>query len=159
MDFIEIWKNVPVKLILKNKGGIYTAYHFVDSNNLRVEMSSKKRRQQKKCALKQRIEVLLYTCIEVSVFLFFFCRQKEQLLILLFSLLVNVSIGGENFESCSAWEGANGLPWGRKDCRSGDWRSEKLYRYLENELHHVSKNAALPQVFFFHILRTVPKDF
>ena len=100
-------------------------------------------------------------CTLVLRFLFFysFFADRKNSYLFFYSLLVNVSIGGENFESCSAWEGANGLPCGRKGCRGGDWRSEKLYRYLENELHHVSKNAALPQVFFCHILRTVPKDF
>ena len=28
--------------------------------------------------------------------------------------IVNVSRGRESFGSCSAWEGANDLPWGRK---------------------------------------------
>ena len=34
-------------LILKDKSGIYNVYHIADSNNLRVEISSKKRGQQK----------------------------------------------------------------------------------------------------------------
>ena len=56
-----------LRIILKNKGGIYTFYYFVDSNKLKIETSSKKRRQQNKGALKQTIEAPLYTCIEVSV--------------------------------------------------------------------------------------------
>ena len=35
-----------LRIILKNKCGIYTVYHFVDSNKLQIETSSKKRRQQ-----------------------------------------------------------------------------------------------------------------
>ena len=51
-EFMEMWKNVSLRPTMKEKGGIYTVYHFVDFNNLRVEISSKKRRQQKKSALK-----------------------------------------------------------------------------------------------------------
>ena len=32
---------------------------------------------------------------------------------------VNRKRGGESFGSCSAWEGANDLPWGRKDLPGG----------------------------------------
>ena len=41
-EFIERRKDVSLRLILKDKGGIYTVYHFVDSNNLRAEIFSKK---------------------------------------------------------------------------------------------------------------------
>ena len=51
---------------MKGKSGMYTVYHFVDFNNLRVEISSKMRRQQKKGALKQTIETTLKICIGVS---------------------------------------------------------------------------------------------
>ena len=58
-----IWKYFPHKVeytilrenstkilekdILRDKDGIYTVHHFVDSNNLRVEISSQKKRQKK----------------------------------------------------------------------------------------------------------------
>ena len=45
-------KRCILELILRDKGGIYTVYHFADSNNLRVEKYSKKRGKQKKGALK-----------------------------------------------------------------------------------------------------------
>ena len=110
-------------LTLKGISGIYNVYHFDDSNNLKVEMSSKKKRQQKKGALKQKTGPPRYTCIEVSrkyhpkpvcFFINFFGDKKEQLFILLFYLLVNVSRGWRSFGSCSAWEGANYLPCGRR---------------------------------------------
>ena len=53
---------------LEGQGWYYTFYHFGDSNKLIVEISSKKRRQQKNGALNQKIEKALYTCIEASVF-------------------------------------------------------------------------------------------
>ena len=60
----------------EGKGGIYTIYHFVGSNNLRFEISLKKRRQQKKGALKQRTETPLCTCVEVF-FIVYFGDKKE----------------------------------------------------------------------------------
>ena len=51
-EFMETWKNVSLRPTMKEKGGIYTVYHFVDFNNLRAEISSKKRGQQKKSTLK-----------------------------------------------------------------------------------------------------------
>ena len=44
---LEIGKDISLTLILKDKSGIYILYYIVDSNNLRVEISSKKRGQQK----------------------------------------------------------------------------------------------------------------
>ena len=41
-EFIEIWKNISLRLILKGKSGIYTVYHFFDSNNLGVEIYPQK---------------------------------------------------------------------------------------------------------------------
>ena len=51
-EFIEIWNDVSLRLILKDKDGIYTVYHIGDFNNLRAEISSKKTWQQKNVALK-----------------------------------------------------------------------------------------------------------
>ena len=64
--------------------------------------------------------------------------------------------GSSSFESCSTWEGANDLPWERKGLPG---RQKGEIMQINYKLHHVSQNAALPQVFFYHILRTVPKDF
>ena len=50
----------------EGQGGVYTVYHFVDSDNLRVETSSKKRRQQRKGVLKSRCEIPVHTFIGVS---------------------------------------------------------------------------------------------
>ena len=46
-----------MRLILRGKVVINAVYHFVDSN-LGLEMSSKKRQQQKKGAFKLKIEAL-----------------------------------------------------------------------------------------------------
>ena len=46
MEFIEIWKNISLKLILKNRAGSYAVYPFIDSNNFRVEIFLKKRRKE-----------------------------------------------------------------------------------------------------------------
>ena len=40
---------------------------------------------------------------------------------------VNRKRGG-SFWSCSAWEGANNLPWGKKSLPGGPGVGEKLYR-------------------------------
>ena len=79
---------------LRDKDGIYTVHHFVDSNNLRVGISSQKKRQKKNGAQKQRIETPLHTCIGVSrkfhskpMFFCFLVRKKEQLLKALRSFL------------------------------------------------------------------------
>ena len=45
-------KNVSLRVTLKDKCGIYTVYHFIDSRNVRVGMSPGKRGQQKQGALK-----------------------------------------------------------------------------------------------------------
>ena len=41
-------RRLSLRLTLSDMGGIYTVYHFVGSNNLRVEISFKKRKQQKR---------------------------------------------------------------------------------------------------------------
>ena len=67
-------------------------YHFVDSE-LKTEISAKKKGQQKKGALKQRIEAPLHTFPEVSrkfhaepvcFFKIFFCDKKNSFLNLYF---------------------------------------------------------------------------
>ena len=59
-------RDVSLRLILKDKGSIYTTYHFIDSSNLRVEIPSKRRGQQKNGALEQRTEAPLHACTGVS---------------------------------------------------------------------------------------------
>ena len=74
----------------EGKGGIYTIYHFVGSNNLRFEISLKKRRQQKKGALKQRTETPLCTCIEV--FLLFFLVIKKNNFLFFYSIFMSICL-------------------------------------------------------------------
>ena len=39
---MEIWKDISLRLILKDKDGIYAVYHSVDSNHQKLEIFSKK---------------------------------------------------------------------------------------------------------------------
>ena len=78
-EFTEIRKVVPSRLILKDKGGIYVVYQFVDSNDLRVEISSKKRREYWSFKKTSSKACLFIYC--------FFGDKKEELREALFSFI------------------------------------------------------------------------
>ena len=83
-----MWKDVSLRLILKDKGGIYPAYHFVDSNKIRVKVSSKKGSNRKMMHWNKGLRSLCTFVLEfkgnfmqsMSAFFIVFYGDKKRIL-------------------------------------------------------------------------------